>query len=39
MIKNTLQKIACKRKWLKHAVETNSLAVLEDKSIKIWIFY
>jgi len=31
MTKSTLQKIACKRKSPKHAMETSSKAVLDDK--------
>ena len=37
MINNISQKIACKHKWFKHAIETGSMTVLRYKTNKNFI--
>ena len=38
MIKPIKQKIACKHKWFKHAIETSSRTVLEYKNKKLGFY-
>ena len=39
MTKNMSQKIACKHKWFKHAIQTSSMTVLRYKTNKNLYFY
>lgn len=38
MITNISQKIACKHRWFKHAIETGSMTVLKGKINEKFIF-